>query len=256
MVIMLRGARARDLTSKAMGYAGFLAKRPGFTRHVMRGVHAGELQKLDARWIRNMAFESIIDIGSNSGQFSSAARAVWPDARIWAMEPLPDVFGRLQARFAEDAGFEGINVAVSDTNGEATFYRSEFSKSSSLNRMAPLHKEAFPWTAGETAVQVPVRMLDEVLDLDRLRRPLLMKIDVQGSEDRVIRGAEKVLALTDCILVEMSTQKLYEGQALFDEVYRLLHEAEFEYRGNREQLLHPDDDRVLQVEAAFTRAAE
>jgi len=51
-------------------------------------------------------------------------------------------------------------------------------------------------------VRVNARKLDNVLDVDQLDRPIIMKIDVQGSEVRVFYGAERILANVDYIIAE------------------------------------------------------
>ena len=51
----------------------------------------------------------------------------------------------------------------------------------------------------------------------------------------------------------MSVEELYKGQKLFDDIYRILVDFGFVYRGNYEQLFNPHDGRVLQVDGIFVR---
>jgi hypothetical protein len=120
--------------------------------------------------------------------------------------------------------------------------------------MAELHKRAFPETRNTTPETVRVERLDDLAASLTLERPLLMKIDVQGFEVKVIEGAHNTVALADVIIVETGVAPLYEGQALFDDVYRALFDLGFRYQGNHNQLLSPDDGRVLQADAFFTPA--
>jgi hypothetical protein len=86
-----------------------------------------------------------------------------------------------------------------------------------------------------------------------LRDPLLLKLDVQGFEDKVIAGGENVVARAKIIIIEVSFQPLYEGGLLFDDIYRILKERGFAYHGNFDQLLSPKDGRALQADAIFCR---
>ena len=60
---------------------------------------------------------------------------------------------------------------------------------------------------------------------DELPGPRLLKIDVQGFELEVLRGAGESLVLVDQVFVECSFVELYDGQALADEVVCYLRDA-------------------------------
>jgi hypothetical protein len=64
--------------------------------------------------------------------------------------------------------------------------------------------------------------LDVVLGAVDLEPPVLLKIDVQGGELRVLEGASGLLSGIDTVLVECSFAELYEGQPLADAVVRFL----------------------------------
>jgi hypothetical protein len=87
-----------------------------------------------------------------------------------------------------------------------------------------------------------------------LRDPLLLKLDVQGFEDKVIIGGEDVVARAKIIIIEVSFLPLYEGAPLFDDIYQILKTRGFTYNGNFDQLLSPEDGRPLQADAIFSRA--
>jgi hypothetical protein len=60
----------------------------------------------------------------------------------------------------------------------------------------------------------------------------LLKLDVQGFEDKVIIGGEDVVARAKIVIVEVSLQSLFEGGSLFDDVYRILKTRGFTYNEN------------------------
>jgi hypothetical protein len=80
------------------------------------------------------------------------------------------------------------------------------------------------------ALQVPIKRLDACLS-SPLPRPVLLKIDVQGFELEVLKGATDLLPEIDAVYVEASYIELYEGQALHHEIERFLEEQRLPLRG-------------------------
>ena len=194
---------------------------------------------------------TILDIGANRGMFSKCAYYIFPDASIYAFEPLKDCYEELCDLKGTVIKLECYNIALGDKPSEVFIHRSIYDYSSSLLEMDDLHKQAFPYTAGERLEKVQIQTLDAVLAGKRIERPLLMKIDVQGYEKFVFEGASETLKQTDYIVCEMSFRSLYKGQALFDEVYRLLIDAGFQFRGHIGEVQHPESTEVLQIDGLF-----
>ena len=215
--------------------------------------HLGELLKLQEhrKWLQAANIRTVVDVGANAGQFSSAIRCFVPEAQIYAFEPLPDCYESLCRRLAKRGRFQGFCTAVGAENGDVTFWRSEFAKSSSVLPMTELHKESFPWSKGAKGLKVPQCRLDDCLDKMELAPNVLLKIDVQGYELQVLRGAQRLLQEVEYALVETSFQKLYQGQADFHQVYELMRGEGFGYAGNLEQLLSPVDGTILQADSLF-----
>jgi FkbM family methyltransferase len=163
-------------------------------------------------------------------------------------------FESLRQRMQNGAGFMAFNCAVGDRNDTVEIHRSSYAQSSSILPMARLHKEAFPVSAGHTAEMVEVKRLDDVLRDFELKCEILIKIDVQGYEDKVLGGAEETIGKAKAIIIEVSFRELYEGQALFETIFGLLSEKGFKYMGNLYQLLSPVDGAPLQADALFVRA--
>jgi hypothetical protein len=120
--------------------------------------------------------------------------------------------------------------------------------------MTDLHREAFPFTAGEGQPErIEVRRLDDVAAELDMHDDILTKIDVQGFEGHVIRGGTETLRRSRAIIVETGFAQLYEGQPGCDEIYRAVCGLGFRYAGNWEQLPDPKTGRILQADAIFVR---
>ena len=251
--------RLSDLVSKTWSYSLTALRHPGsipsITAGVLSGAHLGSLLIVLAqrKWLQKAGIRTILDVGAHQGEFASAVLRVLPKVRVYSFEPLPDCHAKLAARFSRHERITSFNVALSDLPGTAQFHRSSFSKSSSLLPMAALHREAFPWSAGSTQIEVPLETLDRLSEKLYLTPPVLLKIDVQGGELKMLGGARATLKGIDHVLVEASFAPLYEGQPSFDQLYRFLFEEGYRMSGVWDTLLSPADGSALQSDLLFSR---
>lgn len=228
-------------------------RRPHLWRLHRQGVGLECYLKLQAPFLQNAGYRTVLDIGANIGQFALAARAAFPDARLYSFEPLPDCFEQLQRNLVGTPSFQAFNCGLGSQEGELEFERSEFSASSSFLRMASIHRREFPATVRATKVKVAVRRLDDMAAALHLAEPMLAKIDVQGYEREVLRGGERLLRRAQTIILESSLETLYESQPLFNEVHQALVGLGFRYAGNFDQVSSPIDGRILQVDGIYQR---
>jgi FkbM family methyltransferase len=244
------------LLSRFLARAHKLARyleQPRLWRLRQSGVIVDDYLRLNQGWLQSLGLATVLDIGANVGQFCQMAHALWPRARIYSFEPLGDCYERLKARMAGCDEVVAFNVGLGEQRGELAFERNAFSASSSFLKMAELHRSNYPHTRQAHTVTVKIERLDELARGLELKEPMLVKIDVQGYEDRVLRGGEQTVRRAQVVLLETSFAPLYEGQILFDGIYALLGSWGFRYAGAVEQVLSPLDGRVLQADSLFVR---
>jgi len=205
------------------------------------------------KWIQNMNIKTVIDVGAHTGESALQFHELLPNAKIYSFEPLPDCFMRLNANMKNVPNFKSFNLALGDKEGRLQIHRSEFSPSSSPLKMAKLHKEAFPFSSGEISETVDVNTLDNIAQELDLENNILLKIDVQGYENRVITGSRSILGRVKVIIMETSFHELYEGQPLFSDINELLQEQGFVYSGSWGELKSPLDGAPLQQDSIFIR---
>ena len=128
----------------------------------------------------------MIDVGAGSG--TPKLYAAFPDAHHVMIEPLAEFAPRLQRRVEED-GAEYVPLAAGDADGTATIHVDKGSLWESSLLVAG-------WGDAETREErtIQVATLDSLLEDRRWTPPFGLKIDTEGFEDRVIRGAREVLA--------------------------------------------------------------
>lgn len=149
-------------------------------------------------WLRNFSTtRTIVDIGANKGEFAQFLASFFAPAATYAFEPLPSCAPELRARSESIANLHVFNVALSDRPGVATLYENSYQPASSPLRVGDTCRREFPQTSGETAISVPMARLDDLLDVRHLEHEVLVKIDVQGAEDQVIRGGRNFF-VSDC----------------------------------------------------------
>jgi len=194
-----------------------------------------------------------LDIGANTGQFALQFHRLLPDATIYSFEPLEECYKMLLKKMRHSPKFHAFNFALGDKNGDVPIYRNDYTPSSSLLSMKELHKQAFPFTIHATAQSIPIRRLDDIADKLDIVENILVKIDVQGTEDKVILGGEKLISRASILILETSFQRLYQGQPLFDDIYTLLKSKGFVYSGTEHTIRNPNDGGILQCDSIFCR---
>ncbi len=187
--------------------------------------------------LASQGIKSVLDIGANDGHYSRRMLELFPDAKVFAFEPLPDCYERLAALAKQFPAITPINTALGSEQATLTMERSSFHPSSSMLHMTALHKKIYPKSATRDAVPVAVAVdrLDTIAETLPLEEPFFAKIDVQGYEDKVIEGGKKTLSRAVCIIVETSYLPLYEHQPLFKDVHNLIASIGFSYCGSLEK---------------------
>lgn len=207
-------------------------------------------------WLKEYNISTVIDVGANEGQFALDIRQYLPEAIIYSLEPLKDCFKILKSRFKGDEKFFGFCVALGDKNENMDIYRSEFSPSSSILEMADIHKDAFPYTKGLMKEKISVETLDNFIENNNIELVdnVLLKLDVQGYEDKVLKGSEKTLGRIKVILTEVSFVELYKRQVLFEDIYTSLKSNGFKFYGCNNLLSSPKNGFPLQADAIFIKS--
>jgi FkbM family methyltransferase len=139
-----------------------------------------------------------------------------------SIEPLPEAYAALADRASHDRLWTTVNVAAGAARGVATLKIAENEASSSLLAMHGRHRAAAPGSHFLESVDVVVDTVDSIVAERHLGGTFYMKIDTQGYELEVLRGASSTIAACAAIELELSLEELYEGQPLMADVTRWL----------------------------------
>lgn len=205
------------------------------------------------KWLEKYNIKTVLDIGAHTGQFAREVREKLPQAKIHSFEPLRDCYQKLVQNMSDDKNFKAYNFALGDKESREEINRSASSPSSSLLKMGNLHEEMYPHTKGGSKEEIEVKRLDDVLKNSDLEREILVKIDVQGYEDKVIEGGINIISQAKIALLEVSFQELYKGQALFGEIYDIMRKMGFRYQGRIQQRINPKTGEILYEDSIFIK---
>lgn len=132
--------------------------------------------------------DTFVDIGANVGIFSltlARMRSLFPGLRVHAFEANPDTFRRFSVH-AGPAGVDARNLAISDHEGTL-----EFIPGAQSNIFTTVDNASMYSLREEKTVSVPCKRLDQ---LDLVGDALILKIDVEGQELEVLKGADGLFA--------------------------------------------------------------
>jgi FkbM family methyltransferase len=242
--------RTRDLLHKALKLRRVLAERD-YRRGLLRGVAATVEHE---RIVFPRDYRSIVDVGANRGQFALFALHRFPTASLICFEPIPAARAKLAAVIGQNGRVRIHECAVGAEVGRVSLNIARSDDSSSLLRPTALQQRTFRNTETVSSTEVDVVTLDEIIDFEQLTLPFLLKIDVQGFELEVIKGAEQFLRHDGDVLVEASFVELYGGQALVDEVVAAMLRFEYRLRGIL-SITEGPDGMPLQGDLLFSRAS-
>ena len=201
--------------------------------------HAGALAGRD--------FASVVDVGANRGQFTVFAAGVFPQARIFAFEPLPGPHAVLARIAAGHERIRAIRAAIGPQAAPARIHVMDPDDCSSLLPPTGHQSALFPQTRLAGSLPVEMAPLAAFIGPGDLHAPALLKLDVQGFELAALAGCAALLNRFAAIYVECSFMPLYAGQPLADEVLAHLRDQGFRLRGVF-NLTHDRSGRAVQAD--------
>jgi len=199
--------------------------------------------------------DTLLDVGANNGWWSNQVRNVMGyKEKIISFEPLSSAFELLKGNSKEDSNWEIFNFGLGDIEKNSKINISENSFSSSLLNMSPSHLEASPNSKYLNHEDVKIKTLDSIFNkICNKNNNIYLKIDTQGFEDKVLKGAENSLPYIDTIQLEMSLVSLYKGELLFDEMYNYLIEKGYTLVAVESGFSNEKTGQLLQIDGFFHR---
>ena len=186
--------------------------------------------------LADLRVDCVIDVGANEGQFARSLRDHGFRGYILSFEPVPAMAPRLASELGRDPLWRHLPLALGDQDGRLTLHVPRRSLFASALPASEYGRTAFQDRPFDTLVEevVPVRRLDSLFAQLRdelgFERPFL-KLDTQGYDLHVLRGAQGSLESICGLLTEMSLRPLYEGMPDIADSLEAVRTAGFEITG-------------------------
>ena len=206
--------------------------------------------------LQRVAHPVIFDVGAHHGQTARAFATSFPSAALYCFEPFPDSFATLTKNAADYPAATLEPIGFSDTSGKHEFHSN---KSSPTNSLLPLDIRAAE-TWGNGALSPIARMvcdfeaLDDYVERKSIQRIDLLKMDVQGAEHKVLKGAEIALRSNRIahIYMEILVGETYSGQMRFGDYLNLMDSFGFKLQ-SLFNLEHGADRQLVQLDGLFSK---
>lgn len=173
----------------------------------------------------------VFDVGANVGEYSLLTRQELPQAKILAFEPAPATYQQLRQRLSQSDGHAEItpyNFGFSDANRSLELFSyaiegNEVSLLASVDRRLPTQVVN---VEVEHSEQIQVRTIDSFCAAENITRIDLLKLDVEGHELAVLRGAREMLARGGIRIIqfEFGPANIY-SRTFFYDFWTLLSDA-------------------------------
>ena len=172
---------------------------------------------------------TIFDVGANIGQSALKFREAFPKSLIYCFEPVSSIFRELKATVSGDSNINCYSLAFSCNPGNGTIY---LAQGATQNSFIPM-----PDTIGTESVSV--KTVDNFASENCIERIDLLKIDTEGHDLEVLKGASHMLSggRTAFVLAEVGFNPMDNRHVLFDDVRSLLMEKGFSLFGIYDQEL-------------------
>ena len=227
--------------------------RRGVRRMVRRAGFQRTIAPTFADVMRHHNVDVLLDVGANDGDYAREIRDAGYAGRIVSFEPASATFARLSRAAARDPAWEAVQLGVGEANGHLDLSVSAIDVYSSFKQPSAFGNEA----AGARAVaseRVEVVRLDDYLQVhSHLLSRTYLKIDTQGFEAEVLRGAGDALDRFVAVQAELGLVALYEGQMDWLEVVTWMRGRGFEVATMVCNAADRPRGKAIEYDIVFTR---
>lgn len=190
-------------------------------------------------------YHTVFDVGASRGLTSLLFARAFPNAHVRAFEPIPEIAESARLLHKHNPKITVECLALHAQSGTQTFHVNAFSETSSLLASAATG-EGRSYLETCRQIDVAALSLDEYCASNCTTPIDLLKLDVQGCELEVLRGATKTLVHVGAIFAEVLFARYYCGQCGYSELDDFLRGHGF-WLYRFYDFDYADDGRLLQT---------
>ncbi|MDD3083570.1 MAG: FkbM family methyltransferase [Candidatus ainarchaeum sp.] len=213
-------------------------------------VHFKSLIKKDSliskEYISNFLPEKsiIVEAGAHVGLDTIEMAKAFPKARIFAFEPVPNIFEQLKKNTLRYKNITCVQLGLSDKNGFSNIFVSSGASDGSSSLLKPKeHLKLHPKVKFDNSIKIETITLDSWIKKNNIEKIDFLWLDLQGMEYKVLKKSEKLLKSVKGIFAEVSLVENYSGGVLYDKLKDFLIKNNFVV--DKEEIIWEDGGNVL-----------
>jgi FkbM family methyltransferase len=178
-------------------------------------------------YMDNIKNPIIFDVGANEGQSIERFKSIFPKSIIHSFEPIKECYEKIIKIYDKKNIFIN-NYALGDKECERFFYINKNTYTSSFFKINNKYKELVNSDGINMSVKKKISTIDGYLALHKIKKIDILKIDTQGYELNILKGAKKSLKnKIKFIELELTLADYYKKKVKFYEIDKLLSENNF-----------------------------
>lgn len=171
---------------------------------------------------------AVIDVGAHQGKFIKNIFKFFKFIKVISFEPIKKEFKNLSETSNKYKNWKIYNYALGANNEKKEINISNYTEASSLLNIENKLLQFRPELKTQAKETIECKKLDNFIDeFSNLKKPILLKIDTQGYEMEVLKGADKTLEIINFIFIEVSIVQNYVGQPTLKEILIYLENKNF-----------------------------
>lgn len=199
--------------------------------------------------LKSINLETVIDVGSNKGQFILLIEKLFPNKTIYSFEPITEILEKQKKFFHYKKNIFFYNFALGSSPSTKEFFITKRMDSSSFFKINKIKNKNFEI---QSKKNIQIFTLDEVMVNKEITKPILLKIDVQGYELEVLKGSDKILSKIDYLLIEVTDSEMYINQPISTEIIEYLQNRNFHII-KENPYLKIDNTNIIQRDLLFKK---
>jgi len=205
--------------------------------------------------LKTYNIEIVLDVGANIGQYAKMLRQELDyDGIIHSFEPMKSEYFELQKTARNDPKWKVDNCGLGDVDAEMVINIAGNSASSSLLAASKRLLSVAPQVAYVGNERVQIHKLDTIYNEQQLKgQRVFLKIDAQGYESKILRGAKQSLQYIDTLQLEMALTPMYEDELLFEDYFSMMHANGYYFVHLMPGLWDTKTGELLEVDGIFHR---
>jgi FkbM family methyltransferase len=190
---------------------------------------------------RNIAFNTVIDIGASDGRFTLDMLRYFPNANYLCVDAEAQHEPALRELARSRSNVQYLISAAGDREGEIFFQSGKFDSFGGRAAVAD----------GQNAIGVPMTTIDQMVKSRGLKGPFFLKLDTHGFEMLILEGAKETLKETNVFLSEVYNVQIGGNSPLFYEFCAAMEKRGFQCADIIEPLYRPSDQMLWQMDFIF-----